>query len=376
MPDPAEPSALHLRLPVTVRSASLAVLAALAILHTLHWASAVFIPLALGLIFSVALTPIVNRLQRWHLPRALAAALLLASLVGGAGWTAYSLSADASALIESLPAATKKLRQAVQEARRGSSGAGAAIEQMQRAAKQLEQAAQDGAAATGEGVTRVRIERTPFDIKDYLWSGTLGLAASAGQAVVVILITFFLLAAGNTFRRKLVRIAGPTFARRRITVQALDEITQQVERYLLVQVFTSVLVGVATGLSFWAIGIEHAAVWGIVAFVLNFIPYLGALALTGSAALFAFLQFGSVDMAVGVAALVTITHIISGQLLAPWLSSRASRMNTVAVFVGVLAFGWLWGIWGLLLGVPILTTVKAICDRVEDWNPIGELLGN
>lgn len=369
------PDRVQLHMPVNGRSASLAVLAGLAILYTLHWASPVFIPLALGLIFSVALSPIVNRLERWHLPRGLAAALLIASLLGGIGWTAYSLSSDASALIESLPAATQKVRQAVQQARRGQSGA--AIEQMQRAAKQLEQAAQDtGRVSAPEGVTRVRIERAAFDIKDYLWSGTLGLAASVGQALVVVFITFFLLASGTTFRRKLVRIAGPTFARRRITVQALDEITQQVERYLMVQVFTSLLVGLVTGLSFWAIGIEHAAVWGVVAFVLDFIPYLGALTLATTSSVVAFLQFGSVDMAFAVASLVIVMHILSGQLLAPWLNSRASRMNTVAVFVGVLAFGWLWGIWGLLLGVPILATIKAICDRVDDLNPIGELLGS
>lgn len=372
-----QPDRLHLHMPIDVRSASLAVLAVLAGLFALQWASAVLIPVALGLIFSVALSPLVNRLQRWRLPRALGAAVVMTSLLAGLGWTAYSLSADASALIESLPAATQKVRQAVQEARRHQAGK-SAIDQVQRAAKQLEQAGLvgGGSAAEAEGVTRVRIERAPFDVKEYLWMGTVGLLASVGQAVVILFITFFLLAAGDTFRRKLVKIAGPTFARRRITVQALDEITQQVERYLLVQMFTSVLVGVVIGISFWAIGLEHAAVWGVVAAVLSFIPYLGAMVLAGTAALVAFVQFGSVDMALGVTALVIGVVTVTGQLLRPWLNSRANRMNAVAIFIGVLAFGWLWGIWGLLLGVPVLTTVKAICDRVDDLNPIGELLGN
>ena len=369
------PEKLHLQLPVNVRSASLAMLAMLAGVYAMQWASAVLIPLALGLTFSVALSPIINRLQRWRVPRALGAALLLASLLGSLGWTAYAFSADASALLESLPAATQKVREAVQDARRHKVG-GSAIDQVQRAATQLEQVAQDGNKAAALGVTRVRIERPPFDIKDYLWSGTIGLVTLTGQAAVVLFITFFLLASGDTFRRKLVRIAGPNFARRRITVQALDEITQQVERYLLVQVFTSVLVGVVVGLSFWAIGIEHAVVWGLVAFGLDFIPYIGPMALAATSALVAFLQFGNIDMAVIVAGVVVLIVTLSGQLLTPWLNSRASRMNAVAVFVGVLAFGWLWGIWGLLLGVPVLTTVKAICDRVDDLNPIGELLGN
>jgi len=355
---------------------SLVVLATLALLFTLHWASAVFIPVALGLVFSYALSPIVRQLQRWHVPRALGAALLLLAIGGGFGWTAYALSDDASTLIESLPTAAQKLRETlrVQRGRQES-----AIDKVQRAATQLEQAAQDSAlpaAGNPRGVTRVRIERPQFDIKDYLLTGTLGLAASLGQAVVVIFITFFLLASGDTFRRKMVKIAGPDFTRKRITVQALDEITEQIQRYLLLQLLISVLVGVVTGLAFALIGLEQAAVWGVLAFVLNFIPYLGSLALTGGAGLVAFLQFGSADMALLVAGASVLVHTISGNLLTPWLTSRSNRMNAVAVFVGVLAFGWLWGIWGLLLAVPILTTVKAVCDRVEDLKPVGELLGN
>jgi predicted PurR-regulated permease PerM len=221
----------------------------------------------------------------------------------------------------------------------------------------------------------VQIERPKFNIKDYFWTGTLGLMASLGQATVVLFITFFLLASGDTFRRKMVKLAGPTFAKKKITVQALDEITDQIQRYLLVQVLTSIVVGIATGLAFLAIGVQHAAVWGVAACVLNFIPYLGSVVITAGSALVGFLQFGSVDMALLVAGVSLVLHTISGYLLTPWLTSRASRMNAVAVFVGVLAFGWLWGVWGLLLGVPILLMVKAVCDRVDDLKPIGELLG-
>ena len=224
-------------------------------------------------------------------------------------------------------------------------------------------------------MTRVTIEKARFDIHDYLWRGTLGAAASAAQAVVVVFIAFFLMTSGNTFRRKLVKITGPTFAQKRITVEVLDEITQQIHRYLLVQILTSVLVGIATWLAFWAIGLNNAAVWGVLGFALNFIPYLGTIAITAGAGLVAFVQFGSPDMALLVGGVSMLIHTISGNLLMPWLTSKTSRMNPVAVFVGVLAFGWLWGVWGLLLGVPILAAVKAICDRIDGLKPIGELLG-
>ncbi|MES2088571.1 MAG: AI-2E family transporter [Pseudomonadota bacterium] len=371
----SQPGLVHVHMPIDVRSASLAILALLGTLFAMHWASAVFIPLMLGLTFSYALTPIVNRLERWKIPRAIGAALLIVSIGGGLGWGGYALSDDAAALVDSLPQATQKVRRAIHANRKQSE---TAIDQMQKAAEQLEQAAHEGGgmrAATTRGVTRVRIEPAQFDINDYLWSGTLGLAASIGQAVVVVFITYFLLASGNSFRRKMVKIAGPTFAQKRITVQALDEITQQIQRYLLVQVVTSVLVGVVIWLSFWAVGLEHAAVWGVVAFAFDFIPYIGAMCLASGAALGSFLQFGSVDMALLVAGIAVGVHTLSGNLLSPWLTSRAGRMNAVTVFVGVLFFGWLWGMWGLFLGVPILMAVKAVCDRVDDLKPIGELLG-
>jgi predicted PurR-regulated permease PerM len=371
----ADPQPQTLQVPVDARSLSLVVLATLATLFALHAAAAVCIPLLLGLAGSYALSPIVDRLERLRLPRAAGAALLILGLGGLAGWTAYSLSDDATELVESLPEVTRKIRESVR-AHRGPSES--TIEKVQRAAAQLEQAAQEGTAgapAPPRGVTRVTIERPHFDIKDYLWSGTLGAAATIGQAMAVVFITFFLLASGSSFRRKMVKIAGPTFAQKRITVQVLDEITGQIHLYLLVQVFTSVLVGLATWLVFWALGLEHAAVWGVVAVVLNFIPYIGSIVVAVGAAMVAFVQFGTFGMAMAVATAALVIHTISGNLLTPWLTSRTSRMNPVTVFVGVLFFGWLWGVWGLLLGVPVLTAVKAVCDRVDDLKPIGELLG-
>lgn len=372
---PPAPAPAPMPLPVDVRSISLSLLALIATLFVLHVASAIFIPLLFGLALSYALSPLVDRLERWRLPRALGAGLLLLGLGAAVGWTIATVSDDATMLVESLPAATQKLRKAV-HAHRGQSES--AIEKVQRAAAEIEEVAKEGTAtraAPQGGVTRVSIERERFDIQDYLWSGTLGAAASLGQAVVVVFIAFFLLASGSSFRRKMVKLAGPTFAQKRITVQLLDEITAQIHRFMLVQVFVSVLVGLVTAAAFYVVGLDHAAVWGVIAFVLNFVPYLGTVALTAGSGLMAFVQFGSLDMALLVAGIGMLIHAVSGNLLTPWLTSRTSRINAVTVFVGVLAFGWLWGVWGLLLGVPILTTLKAICDRVDELKAIGELMG-
>ena len=361
--------------PVNLRNTSLVVLATLAGLYVLHWAQAVFVPLLLGLMFSYALTPLINRMVRVGLPRGLSAALVVVGILGGIGSLGYTLADDAGAMIENIPQVAQKLRRSL-EGRR-SEGPAAAIDKMQKAAAELERATESNAApAAVRGVTKVQIERPRFNVQDYLWPGALGLAAAVGQVLVVIFITFFLLMSGDTFRRKMVKIAGPTFGQKKLTLQALDELDQQVQRYLMVQVATSALVGVATWLAFLWIGVERAAVWGVVTFVLNFIPYFGSILVTGGSALMGLVQFGSFEMALLVGGVALFINSIEGYILTPWLTSRASRMNPVAVFVGVLAWGWLWGLWGLFLGVPILMAIKAVCDRVDDLRAVGELLGD
>jgi len=371
--DPAPRVLLHM--PVDVRSVSLAVIAVLAVIASLRWASAVLIPLALGVMLSYALTPVVDGLHRWRIPRPLSAALIMVCIVGSLAGSAWWLADDATRLINSLPQAAQQLRKALANSHGGGVDAMAKV---QEAATHIERAAQDNAAPplrAPSGVTRVQIERPKFDLQSYLWTGTVGLLALVGQFTVVALITTFLLASGNTFRRKLVKVVGTRLSEKKLTVQALDEISVNIQRYLLVQLGTGVLVGLATGAAFAWIGLEQAAVWGVAAGVLSLVPYIGGIAVTAVSTMVAFVQFGSLDGALLVAVSSMAIRGFCGLLIGPWLSSRAARMSPVVVFVGVLAWGWLWGVWGLLLGVPIMMVVKSVCDRVDDLKPIGELLG-
>jgi predicted PurR-regulated permease PerM len=369
-----EASRVLLHMPVDVRSLSLIVLATLSSIFMLHWASAVFIPVLVGLLFSYALSPIVNWLHLCRIPRPLSAAVLILLILSGIGAAGYSLSDDASKLVESLPVAVQKLRDRV-HAQSGQSNN--PLVTVQKAASELEQAASESTRSipVGRGVQRVSIEKPKFQINDYLWNGTLGLLAMVGQIGMMALITFFLMASGDRFRLKVVKLAGPTLGKKKITLEALNQINSQIQRYLLVQIFTSVLVGLVAWLCFLAIGLENAAVWGIAAGVLNLIPYVGSVVITCGSALVGFLQFGSLRMALIVGCISLVIHVIEGFLLTPWLTSRTNRMNPVAIFIGVFAWGWLWGVWGLLLGVPILVVIKAICDRVDDLKPGGEFLG-
>jgi len=369
-----EPERLMLHMPVDIRSMSLMVLAGLGILFVLHWAKMVFIPVMLSILFSYAFSPVVNWMELKRVPRWLASSVLMLAVMGILGTTAWSLSDEAGQLIESLPVAAQKFRYAM-KTRSGKSDS--TLDTVQKAASQIEQAAQEGAGATNtRGAMRVVVERARFNVKDYLWTGTIGLIALIGQATVVIFLTFFLLLSGDSFRRKLLKLAGPSISEKKVTLQALHEITEQIQRYLQVQLLTSVLVGVLTWLALWAIGLENAAVWGIAACVLNLVPYVGALVTAAATAMVGFLQFGSLNMALLVGGASLVIHTIVGNLITPWLTSRASRLSPVAVFVALLAWGWLWGVWGLLLGIPIMMMVKSVCDRVDDLKPLGEFLGS
>jgi predicted PurR-regulated permease PerM len=356
---------------VNVRSVALTIVAVAAAMFILNWASEVFIPIVLSILISYALEPIVSGLIRVRFPRAVASGVVVASLAGAFGYTAYALSDDATAIIASLPEAATKLRQAMRH------GQSTAIENVQRAARELQRTADEAGAKNPvpSGVQRVQIEEPTIDVRQYLSWGSASVVAFAGQLVLVVFFVFFLLASGDLFKRKLVKLAGPSLEQKRVTVQILNEIDLQIERFLFVRVITSIVVGIATWLAFRFIGLEQAGVWGIAAGVFNSIPYFGPVIVAAGTAVIAFLQFGTIGMATYVSGVSLVITSLEGWLLTPWLTSRTARTNEVAVFVGLIFWSFVWGIWGTLLAVPMLVAVKACCDRIDDLKPIGELLG-
>ena len=354
---------------------SLLLLVVLAVIFTLHWAKDFFIPLMFGIMMSYALSPIVNRLEKFHIPRAIGAALLLLSIVGGLSSVIYSFSDEAIAMIETLPEATKKFQKTLEQDNDNLTES--TIEKVTKATTEILEATKDLPLSTEpeKGVTRVQIDEPKVDILDYFLAGTVRFLSVTGQIVVVFFLAYFLIVSGDSFRRKLIKVSGERISQKRITLHALEDINQQIQRYLLAQIFTSFLVGIATWLAFMAIGVEHAAIWGIAAGILNTIPYIGTVIFTIPVVLVAFMQFETISMALFVAGVAFVITSLEGFLITPWLISRTNQTNAVVIFVGVLFWGWLWGIWGLLLGIPILMAIKAVCDHVEGFKSVGELLG-
>ena len=359
--------------PLDVRSVALTLIAAAAAMYVLHWAQEVFIPIVFSILISYALEPIVAFATRLHVPRILASAAVVIACTGALGYGGYSLSDDAVAIVAKVPEAATKLRQLIRQGR----AEPGAIQDVQRAAQEIQRTADEttGPNPAPRGVTRVQIEEPAFDMRQYLSWGSTGVIAFAGQMVLVIFFVFFLLASGDMFKRKLVRLAGPSLEKKRITVQILNEINTQIERFLFVRALTSVVVALATWVAFWAIGLEQAGLWAVAAGIFNTIPYFGPVIVAVGTAIVAFLQFGTISMAVYASGLSLAITTVEGWLLTPWLTSRTARTNEVAIFIGLIFWSFVWGIWGTLLAVPMLVMVKAYCDRIEDLKPFGELLG-
>jgi predicted PurR-regulated permease PerM len=231
------------------------------------------------------------------------------------------------------------------------------------------------AAKPAPGVVRVQVEEPRVTATGLLWSGSVGALTAANQLVMILFLTYFMLLSDKLFRRKFVELAGPTLSKKKVTVEIIDSIGSQIGRFLIVQVFTSVIVGIATWAALRYMGLEQAALWGLLAGVFNSIPYYGPLIISSGLSLIAFLQFNTLSMALAVAAVSLAITSIEGWLLTPLLMGKVASMNRVAVFVGLLFWSWAWGVWGLLLAVPMMMSIKVICDHVDGLKPVGRFLG-
>lgn len=371
----AEPEPVLIRMPVDVRSVALTAIGVLAVIAALRWAEPVLIPIVLAILISYVLAPAVRSMAKRGIPHALGAFVVIVAVCGGLGYGAYALSDEAVAIIDDLPRAAQKLRTRI-DAKRSPQDA-TLLDRVQSAATEIDKTAADAteAAPAQKGVTRVQVVPPPFSASEYVWASGRGILNFLGQFAMVLFLVYFLLVTDDLFKRKIVKIAGPTLTKKKISVQIMDEINQQISAFLRVQVLTSVLVGIATAAALWAYGMDNYLIWGLMAGVFNSIPYLGPIIVSGGLAVVAFLQFDDLLMTSYIAGTALAITSLEGWLLTPLLMSRAAQMNPVAIFVGLLFWSWVWGVWGTILAVPMLMAVKAVCDRIEDLQPFGELLG-
>ena len=360
---------------INMRSMSLITLTSIATLYFIDWAQAVLLPLVVAVLISYALEPLVAAINRLKVPRPLAAAVVLILLIGIIAGASIPLKQEAMAMLDKIPVAIEQFQQ--NEASRPKDGE-SMMEKAQSAAKKIEATAspdQGNGDASRSGATPVRVVDDPLEIKDYVLQGSPAALVLISQCFSALLLVYFVLAIGSLYRRKIVKISGPSFARMRKAARIMNEFHRSVRRFLFVMFVGAVFVGVLTWLAFLALGVEQAGFWGVLAGIASAVPYLGPFLVLVGTGVAAFIQFGELEMSIVVAGTSLAITSVQGYLLTPWLTSHISSLNAVAIFIGLLFWGWLWGPVGLVVATPILMIVKSLCDHVVNLRPVGELLG-
>jgi predicted PurR-regulated permease PerM len=359
-------------MPRRAQTIALTIVAISAAVFLLQLTASVLIPLVVALLLFYALDPVVSRLARWRIPRSSAALVVMLAFVGGIGAGGWVLWPQIDQVVDDIPEGAAQLRRELRGVRDGDKST---LQRVQEAATAIDQAAAEAASPPTRtpGVTPVEV-RQPTRPSDWLWSGGMGMLTFAGQSLTVFFLTIFLLSEGDSFKRKFVRHLE-TRGSQRVTVKILNDISQQIGRFIAVTTGTSVLVGIATGFALWWLDVRHPAVWGLFAGVLNLVPYFGPLAATAVLSAVGLLQFGNVGGALLVGAVTLTITSLEGMVLTPMLLSKTASLNHVAIFTAIAFWSWAWGAAGMLLAVPILMAFKAVCDHVESLRAVADLLG-
>lgn len=340
----------------------------------LQWAAHFFIPLFLGIVITYTLNPLVTWLERRRVHRWLGATAVTLLLVLGCGFLGGSIKGQVNTILTQLPDASHRLHELLD----GPVGETNLMQTLRQAQQELEGAPAPGAPAApgkGRGPTHVVIDNPSIHWSDLMWQSSLSVAGALSQLLMVLLLVFFLLLSGDVFKRKLVRLTGPSLSRKKITVQILDEINRSVQRYMLALVATNVLLALMSWGLFRAAGLDNAAAWAVAAGLLHVIPYFGSILIAVLTAGAALLQSGSWSLVLTVSGGSVLIAVLVGLLLTTWMTGRITRMNPAAVFISLLFWSWLWGVWGALLAVPITGIVRVVCAHVEQFEPLAEMLG-
>lgn len=361
VPEPA-PNVTH----VWARGACLTTLTVLAVLFSLKMAQEFIVPVVMAIVVAYALDPAVALMERVRVPRPIGIILLMAIIAIGLAGLVYATQSQVSSIVEALPEISRKISRTVGGL---TSGHGSLLERLKGAASVLQDT---GGAQAGRQVV---VAKSDAGLSEFLVWGSKGLATFLGQATMSVFLVFFLLLSGNAFKRKFVKVAGKTLSQKKISVHMLDQINSSIHMYMAMMLVTNVALGVLSWGAFRMLGLENAATWAVVAGALHIIPYFGPLLTAVGTGVAALMQFGEIGPALQVAGSSVVIALVIGVLVTTWMSGRIAKMNSVAVFIVLLLFTWLWGIWGTLLSVPIAFIAKVVADHIEGLDAVSEFLG-
>ncbi len=364
------------RMQVNARGLALGILASLATVFALSWAQSFVIPLLLGIVTAYTLNPLVNSLERIKVPRLGGTIIVMAGIIGALTCGTYSLRGQVQAIVAQLPEAAATFATGLARMRISAIGD---LQTMQNAAAAVERATTQeatGPVVRSQHATHVIVDQPAFKLDSFLWKNSMGALGVIGQAAMIAFLVFFLLLGGDTFKRKLVGAIGPSLSKRKIGVRILDDINESIQKYMLMLLATNLVVALLSWIAFRWIGLENAGAWGAAAGLLHVVPYLGPGVTAVATGMVAFMQFQSLPVALLVAGSSLGIATLVGVLVTTWMTGRIAHMNSAAVFISLLFWGWLWGVWGLLLSIPIIVISKVVSQHVEQLHAMAELLGD
>ncbi|MFL6259294.1 MAG: AI-2E family transporter [Thermoanaerobaculia bacterium] len=346
--------------PFGTRSIALTGLFVLASFYTLYFGRAFFLPIVLALLLSFLLSPVVRGLKKLHIPEALGAALAIFALLGLLVLGAVELVTPAYEWMGQAPQSLRKIESKIRDLKKPVQTVSKATEQVEKIAK-----------VSGQDSTP-KVQVTTESLGSRVLSKTTELVSSA---VVMFILLYFLLASGDLFLHKLIKVT-PSLADKKRAVEIARQIETEVSTYLA----TITLINVVLGLAVWGalalIGVPNPLLWGVLATFANYIPYLGPILMVSVLAMVGLLTFPDVPHALLPPGAFLVLHGLETFLITPMILGRRLTLNPVMIFLGLTFWGWMWGIAGAILAVPIMVVFKIFCDHVEALAPVGELLGS
>ncbi len=345
---------------LNLHSVALNCLIVLATLFTLYAARTFLLPVVLALLFTYALSPPVRRLVDWGIPASVAAGIVVAGAVAAVILLAIALVEPATALLHETPQNLEQIREKIVDPMRAS------MEQVQRTSEQISEMTADGEADT---VTVVRIDDS-MRLEDLFLEITPTLV---GMLVSMVILLYFLLAYKTVLLQKIVKVT-PRLQNKKRAVEVVRSTERAVSRYLLAITVINVGLGVALAAALALTGFPDPIFWGAVAAILNFIPYLGSMFGVATLAVSAFITMDDPLRAALYPIIYMVLTVLEGNFITPMILGRSFTLNPIFIILGLLFWGWLWGIPGALLSVPLLVAFNIVCQNTPPLQSTGEIL--
>jgi predicted PurR-regulated permease PerM len=343
-----------------IRSMAMTILLVIVSFYTLYFARAFFLPVTIGLLLNLLLSPVVRGMKRAKVPEPIGAAIVVLAIVAALLLGAYGLAEPVQAWVTKAPQTIESATSKIRKIRRP-------MDQVTRSADQMERAA---SGATGGTRTQEVTLRGPT-LVDRVVSASTSVLAGALETLVLL---YFLLASGDLFLQKLTKML-PEFRDKKKAVAIARETETSISTYLSTVTLINVVEGGVITLVMWALGLPNPPLWGVLVLFLEFIPYLGAVVVVGVLTLAALTTFDEVARIIAVPLSYLVINLLQAYVITPMLLGRRLTLNPVAILIGLILWWEIWGVAGAFIAVPLLATFKILCDHIETLSPVGEFLG-